>query len=161
MKIKYVKVSEIKTYPQNAKIHTGEQIEQIKKSIKEYGFNDPIAIWRNGEIIEGHGRYIAAVELGYEEVPVIELTELTDEERRAYSLVHNQLTTSTGFDTDVLAEELAEINQYDMEYFGFQLQNDFDTSEFYENDDRNDIIEVVCENCGHKFHVDRKGNVIE
>lgn len=54
--IEYMPLSELKAYSNNAKIHTEEQIEQIKKSIQEFGMNDPIAIWKNNEIIEGHGR---------------------------------------------------------------------------------------------------------
>lgn len=53
MKVEYININELQTYPQNVKIHTAEQIEQIKKSIKDFGFNDPIAIWKDGEIIEG------------------------------------------------------------------------------------------------------------
>ena len=73
LKIEYMKTKDLKPYANNAKIHTAEQIEQIKNSIKEFGMNDPIAIWKNNEIIEGHGRLIACSELGIDEVPVIRL----------------------------------------------------------------------------------------
>ena len=59
LKIEYVSLSEIKPYEYNAKIHTEEQIGQIIESIREFGMNDPIGVW-NDEIVEGHGRYIAA-----------------------------------------------------------------------------------------------------
>ena len=62
--IDYVPIVDLKPYEGNAKLHPKEQIEQIKKSIKEFGFNDPVAVWRESEIIEGHGRLIAAKELG-------------------------------------------------------------------------------------------------
>lgn len=63
------------------------------------GFDDPIAIWKNGEIIEGHGRLIAAQQLEMKTVPIIRLDDLTDEQRRAYALIHNKLTMNSGFDS--------------------------------------------------------------
>ena len=98
MKIEKIKIEEIKPYENNAKLHPPEQVEQIKKSIKEFGNNDPIAIDERGVIIEGHGRYLALKELGYEEFEIIRLDHLTEEQRRAYSLIHNKLTMDTGFD---------------------------------------------------------------
>lgn len=118
LEIEYIPISEIKAYPNNAKIHTAEQIEQIKKSIQEFGFNDPIGIW-HGECVEGHGRIIAATELGIETVPVIRLDDLTDEQRKAYTLAHNKLTMNTGFDADLLNLELNDITDIDMSQFGF------------------------------------------
>lgn len=122
LKIEYLPISEVKTYPNNAKIHTAEQIEAIKKSITDFGFNDPIAIWGNGEIIEGHGRVIAANELGIEKVPVIRLDELTDAQRKAYMLVHNKLTMDTDFNMDILQMELASLDSMSMEDFGFSIE---------------------------------------
>lgn len=121
LKIEYVDIGDLKTYANNAKIHTAEQIEQIKKSIEEFGMNDPIAVWKNNEIIEGHGRLIACTELGYEKVPIIRLDDLSDEERRAYMLVHNKLTMNTDFDIDILEQEIEEIRNIDMNAFGFDL----------------------------------------
>ena len=71
LKIEKIKLSEIKPYENNTKEHPPEQIEQIKSSILAFGFNDPIAIDKDNVIVEGHGRYIAVKELGYEEVEVI------------------------------------------------------------------------------------------
>jgi len=127
LKVEYVPIDEISTYENNAKIHTGEQIEQIKKSIQEFGFNDPIAVWKNNVIIEGHGRLIAASELGMEKVPIIRLDNLTDEQRKAYMLVHNKLTMNTGFDFDVLEQELEALSQIDMSEFGFDTMQMPDT----------------------------------
>lgn len=125
LKIDYLNKEELRPYANNAKIHTGEQIEQIKESIREFGFNDPIAIWHDNEVIEGHGRLLAIMEMDeIKEVPVIRLDDLTDEQRRAYMLVHNQLTMNTGFDIDVLSLELDDIVDIDMEQFGFDLNTD-------------------------------------
>lgn len=118
LKVEYVPIDSLQTYAGNAKIHTAEQVEQIKASINEFGFNDPIAVWRN-EIVEGHGRYMACQELGIDEVPIIRLDGLTDEQRRAYTLVHNQLTLNTGFDLDLLQMELDDIVNVDMDVYDF------------------------------------------
>jgi len=120
LQVEYVDISTIKPYKGNAKEHPKEQIEQIKKSMQEFGNIDPIGIWHN-EIVEGHGRYLALKELGETQVPVIRLDDLTDEQRRAYTLVHNQLTMNSGFDLDTLKVELDNIGEIDMSEFGFSL----------------------------------------
>jgi len=121
MKIEKIKLSEIKPYENNAKKHPQEQIEQIKKSIKEFGMCDPIAIDENNVIIEGHGRYIALQQLQYKEVDCIRIENLTEEQKRAYILVHNKLTMNTGFDMEKLEKEIEEIKSIDMSYFDFEL----------------------------------------
>lgn len=122
LKVEYVSPEALDPYPGNAKLHPADQVEQIKESIQEFGFNDPIAVWKNNEIIEGHGRVIAALELGLKEVPIIRLDELTDDERRAYTLVHNQLTLNSGLDYDLLELEVENLESIDMEKYGFELK---------------------------------------
>lgn len=124
LKIEYLPIEELKPYANNAKEHPAEQIEQIKKSIQEFGFDDPIGIWKD-EIVEGHGRLIAAIELGMDTVPVIRLDHLTDEQRRAYTLVHNKLTMNSDFNLDLLRIELDDID-IDMTDFGFDLDEEDD-----------------------------------
>ena len=122
LKIEYVNKEDLKPYVNNAKIHTAEQVEQIKKSIAEFGFNDPIALWHDNEIIEGHGRLLAVMEIdNIKKVPVIRLDDLTDEQRKAYTLVHNKLTMNTDFDVDLLNLELEDIVDIDMSEYGFEL----------------------------------------
>ena len=123
LKIEYVPVNSLKTYVNNAKIHTAEQVEQIKKSIEEFGMCDPIAVWNDNEIIEGHGRLIALKELGIDKAPIIRLDHLTDEQRKAYGLVHNKLTMNTGFDYDLLIDEIEGIEEIKMEDFGFDVED--------------------------------------
>ena len=124
LKVEYYPIESLKPYENNAKIHTEEQIEQIKKSILEFGMNDPIAIWSDENIIiEGHGRLMACKELGMTEVPIIRLDELTDDQRKAYTLIHNQTTMNTGFDMDLLNEELENI-EMDMSDFNFDIKLD-------------------------------------
>ena len=144
LQVEYIPLNEIKLYPNNAKIHTAEQIEQIKKSIKEFGFNDPIGIW-HGECVEGHGRIIAATELGLETVPVIRLDELTDEQRKAYMLVHNKLTMNTDFDIDILNLELDDIVDIDMTQYGFDLENDEEKTDELKEVKYNEKISVVID----------------
>ena len=150
LKIEYLNKEELKPYANNAKIHTGEQVEQIKKSIEQFGFNDPIAIWHDNEIIEGHGRLLAVMEMDdIEQVPVIRLDDLTDEQRKAYMLVHNKLTMNTDFDIDILNLELEDIVDIDMEQFDFDISID-EEPETKEREDINyhESISVVidCEN---------------
>lgn len=128
MEVIKVKITDIKEYENNAKIHTPEQIEQIKKSILEFGNNDPIAIDENNVIIEGHGRLYALKELNYEEVECIRLSHLSEEQKKAYILVHNKLTMNTGFDLNILKVELDSITGIDMGQFDFDFDLNFDLS---------------------------------
>ena len=124
LKVEYIPISELKPYENNAKIHTPEQIEQIKESIQEFGMNDPIGIWgKDNLIVEGHGRLLACQQLGMKEVPIIRLDDLTDDQRKAYTLIHNQTTMNTGFDIDILNEELESID-LDMSDYGFDIEID-------------------------------------
>lgn len=122
MEIIKLGLDELKPYEKNAKRHPEKQIEQIKKSIEQFGNNDPIAVWGDDNtIVEGHGRYIALKELGYTEAECIRLDHLTDEERKAYTLAHNKLTMNSDFDFEILDEELKDIIDMDMTDFGFEL----------------------------------------
>lgn len=157
LKIDYIPIEKIKPYEKNAKLHPKEQIEQIKKSIQQFGFNDPIALW-HGEIVEGHGRYIAGKELGMKELPVIYLDDLTDEQRRAYMLAHNKLTMNSGFDIDLLNEELADLS-FDMGDFGFEItQTIADDEEIDVEDYADNKFVCTCPKCGFKFNPKEKKN---
>ena len=134
LKIEYLDISQLKPYENNAKVHTEEQIAQIMKSIEEFGMNDPIAVWQDNEIIEGHGRLMACQKLGIKEVPIIRLDILTDEQRRAYMNIHNQLTMNTGFDIQLLEEELKSITNIDMSMFGFDIDFLKSSEEIVEDD---------------------------
>lgn len=120
MKIEQIPVDRLKPYENNAKLHPEDQVAQIAESIRQFGFNDPIGIDENDMVIEGHGRLLAAQRLGLETVPCIRLTGLTQEQKRAYILVHNQLTMNTGFDFNILDAELAKIQGIDMAAFDFE-----------------------------------------
>ena len=140
MKIETIDINKVIPYENNAKIHTDEQIEQIKKSILEFGNNDPIAIDKNNVIIEGHGRLLALKELGYKKVEVIKLGHLTDEQRKAYTLIHNKLTMNTGFDMELLIQELEDIQNIDMADFDFELEiEELESNEVEEDEYEIDI----------------------
>lgn len=126
MQIEKINIDKLIPYEKNAKIHTPEQIEQIKNSIKEFGNNDPIAIDENNMIIEGAGRITALKELGYKEVEVIRLSHLSEEQKKAYILAHNKLTMNTDFDLALLSDELDFLKDtdIDMSDFGFDLEED-------------------------------------
>ena len=133
LEIEYVDINSVKPYKNNAKQHPQEQIEQIKRSIEQFGMDDPIGIWKD-EIVEGHGRLIACKELGYTEIPIIRLDHLTDEERKAYTLAHNKLTMNSDFDIDILNEELANFETIDMTDFGFELDLQIDEPEIIQDE---------------------------
>lgn len=156
MDIVKLKLENIKPYKKNAKIHTEEQIEQIKKSIQEFGMNDPIAVWGDENVIvEGHGRLEALKQLGYNEVDCIRLDHLSEEERKAYTLAHNKINMNTGFDFAVLDEELENIQEIDMAEFGFDLDDDFEMDSFFEESEptEKEPKKIQCPHCGEYFEL--------
>lgn len=156
MKIQYRYLDEIKPYENNAKLHPKEQIEQIKNSILEFGNNDPIAIDENGVIIEGHGRYEALKELGYDDTPVIVLDGLTEEQKNAYRIVHNQLTMNTDWDMEMLKKELDNIKEINMSDYDFEVDLiDIVDDEEINNFDVEKAIEEITE------PVTKKGQVYQ
>lgn len=116
LRVEYISIDDVKPYENNSKKHPKEQIEQIKQSIIDYGFNDPIAI-RGDTIVEGHGRYMALKELGWAYIPVIRLDHMDEEQMKAYVLVHNQITMNSGLDLKKAKEELQNIRKYDMKKY--------------------------------------------
>lgn len=99
-------VSALRPYTSNARRHSKKQIRQIANSIVRFGFTNPLLISDHGEIIAGHGRLMAAKELGLDSVPTVKLSHLSAEERRAYVLADNKLALNAGWDAEILAIEL-------------------------------------------------------
>ena len=133
LKIEYLPITELKPYENNARKHAEADVEAIKKSIEEFGFNDPIGIWHD-TIVEGHGRLLAAQELEMAEVPVIRLDHMTDEERRAYALAHNKTAELSDWDFEMLDTELEDIFDIDMSQFGFDISADDEPIEIIEDE---------------------------
>ena len=122
LKIEYLPVEALKPYERNARKHRDFDVDKIVESIRVFGFDDPIGIWSDQNIIvEGHGRLLAAKKLGMETVPCIRLDHLTDEQRRAYALAHNKTAENSEWDLEFLPEELRSITGIDMTAFGFDL----------------------------------------
>ena len=136
LKIEYLTPAELQPYANNAKLHPEAQVEQIANSIREFDFSDPIGIWGANEVVEGHGRLMAALKMGLKEVPVIRLDHLSDEQRRAYALAHNQTTMTSGWDAEKILKEYAEIN-IPLEQFGFDMSK-FTSDDWFESRERND-----------------------
>lgn len=122
----YLPPQALTPYEGNARKHAADDIAQIKESIRMDGFNDPIGIWGDKNIIvEGHGRQIAAMELGMEKVPCIRLDHLTDTQRRDYAIRHNRTAELSGWDFDKLQAEISalELEGVDLGGLNFDLSS--------------------------------------
>ncbi len=113
-------INKIKPYGKNAKKHPVEQIKKIADSIKEFGFNQPVVVDKNGVLIVGHGRYEAAKLLGIKEIPAIEVN-LTEEQANAYRLADNKLNESE-FDMGLVVDELKGLSDYMISLTGFDKE---------------------------------------
>lgn len=118
MEIKLVKIAEIKPYDRNPRNNDGA-VDAVAASIKEFGWQQPIVVDRDGVIIAGHTRYKAAQKLKCKEVPVVVAENLTDEQVKAYRLADNKTGELAEWEMDLLSEELAGIGM-DMTQFGFE-----------------------------------------
>lgn len=122
--VEYRDPAELKPYDRNARTHSSAQIEMIARSIKEYGFTNPILLAEDGTIIAGHGRLVAAKRLELLEVPTITLTGLSEAQRRALVLADNRIALDAGWDLDTLRLELADLQAggFDLSLTGFSLE---------------------------------------
>ena len=98
-KVEMVSVSTLEPYANNTRVHTAGQVEKIAKSIRQFGFITPVILSKEGEIVAGHGRLLAAKKLGILKVPCIRAGHLTRSQWRAYSIADNRLTELGGWDT--------------------------------------------------------------
>lgn len=133
------KIENIKPYKKNAKKHPKKQIQQIANSIKEFGFNQPLVLDKNNEIIVGHGRLEGAKLLGMEEVPVIYKENLTEKQVKAYRLADNKLNESD-WEMELVIEELK-----GLENEGLVELTGFDKDLLLEVDEKDDIVPEVPE----------------
>ena len=133
LEIVYLDPHDLTPYEGNARKHGDVDVQGIKDSIETDGFNDPIGIWGdNNLIVEGHGRQLAAIALGMEKVPCIRLDHLTDAQRRDYAIRHNRTAELSEWDE---AKKQIELEALEME--GFDLGNIFELqsgSDDYVND---------------------------
>ena len=139
LRIEYLPPDALKPYDRNARRHTERDIEAIKASIRENGFCDPVGIWGpDNLIVEGHGRILAAKDLGLEEIPCIRLDHLTDEQRREYALAHNRTAELSEWDEILRDEEIAALEDaFDMAAFGFDTEADDESSgDWFDREDK-------------------------
>ena len=126
LKVFELPIGELKDYVNNSKIHDDANVDAIKNSIERFGMCDPVGVWKNAageyEIVEGHGRKLALEQLGHETVPCVDLSYLTDDERRVYSHIHNQTTLMTELDFEI-AELDFDGTDFDMTEFGFSVSD--------------------------------------
>jgi len=136
--VQEVSLEKLRPYERNAKKHGAGQIEKLKASIMEFGFLTPCLIDSEYNLIAGHGRVMAAKELGIETVPCVFIEGLTDAQRKAYILADNRLSELGEWDMELVMGELAELDDlgFDIELTGFEMpeelleviEDDFDES---------------------------------
>lgn len=151
-------VDEIKPYARNAKMHTKEQIDRICESIKQFGFNQPIAIDEYGEILAGHGRLLAAKLLNLKTVPCLVVAGLNDEQKKAYRLVDNKLNMDTDFDLGLMQLEIEDICKSfdltklcgDLAQFSPPIPEEFPEKK---KSIAHEAKKVSCPNCGESFPI--------
>ena len=121
LNVEYRKVETLIPFARNPRTHSDAQIAKLAASIVEFGWTNPVLVDGSQGIIAGHGRLSAARKLGLAEVPVIELTHLTQAQKRAYVIADNRLALDAGWDEEMLAAELAELSEagYDLDLTGF------------------------------------------
>ena len=121
MKVQQVRVDQLIPYINNSRTHSDAQVAQIASSIKEFGWTNPILVDGENGIIAGHGRLKAARMLELEKVPVIELSHLSDAQKKAYVIADNKLAMNAGWDMELLKLEISELKDmdFDTDILGF------------------------------------------
>lgn len=152
--IVYKKLDEIYPYANNPRFND-DAVEYVKNSIKEFHFQNPIIISPNGEIIAGHTRYKASLELGLEEVPCIVADDLNEEQIKAFRLADNKVSEKASWDYELLTDELKDILDMNMDDFGFEGITEVNLDDFFEEkeDKKKDPKRVQCPHCGEYFEI--------
>jgi DNA modification methylase len=121
MQVEQRTVAELIPFARNSRTHSAEQVSQIAASIKEFGWTNPILIDADNGIIAGHGRILAARQLGMDTVPCIALAHLSPAQRRALVIADNKLALNAGWDMDLLGSEMAALglDGFDLSLLGF------------------------------------------
>lgn len=154
MNIIELNINELVPYEKNPR-RNDEAVKYVENSIKEFGFKNPIIIDKDNVVVAGHTRLKAAKNLGLETVPCIRADDLTDEQIKAFRLVDNKTAELSGWDFDLLDEELSGILNIDMEDFSFDKVEDLDFDEFYEDSEPKEKEKklIVCPHCGEPIEV--------
>ena len=158
-RVELVDRDELIPYGNNPKQHPDEQVKKIASSIKNYGWDQPIVVDADGEIIKGHGRLQASEVLGLDEVPVIRRDDLTDAEAKAARIADNK-TAESAWNDDLLATELEVLDDFDADDLGFSQSevdellepDDMEIPDgFDEVDDEEIETEHECPECGYEW----------
>lgn len=121
IQIEYIAIDALVNYERNARTHSDDQVSQIVASIREFGFTNPVLIDENNVLIAGHGRTMAAKSMGLDSVPAVRLTGLDETKKKALRIADNQLALNAGWDLDLLAQEVQELEleDYGLDILGF------------------------------------------
>ena len=124
IEIQYKATEDLIPYARNSRTHGAEQVAQIAASIREFGWTNPVLIDGENGIIAGHGRVLAAHKLGETQVPTIELSHMSDTQKRAYIIADNKLALNAGWDSEMLALELGALGDlgFDINLIGFSAE---------------------------------------
>lgn len=128
-KVEFLKVNDLKPYEKNAKKHPKEQVDMIAESIRQFGFRQNLVVDADNCVVIGHGRLLAAKQLGLDAVPCVRAEDLTEQQIKALRLADNKVAESE-WDLDLLDAELGEILDVDMKGFGFAESIMMDFAEF-------------------------------
>ena len=147
-------IAEIKPYENNPRIVSEKAIDAVAESIKNFGFKVPVIIDKNNTIIAGHTRILAAKKLWIQEIPCIIADDLTPEQVKAFRLADNKTAELSVWDFEKLDIELEELENFDMEIFGFNVPDyeeiikskEIDTEDFSDGKFKHE-----CPKCGFKF----------
>jgi hypothetical protein len=153
MEITQKKISEIRPYVNNARIHSVEQIEQIMESIKEFGFTNPLIIDDEDRLIAGHGRLEAAIKLGINEVPCVVLDWLTEEQKKALTIADNKIALNAGWNEELLELEIEELKLegFNVGIIDLGLKMETFTPNIEPTIRKDTVSTITCPYCGHSF----------
>jgi len=135
--IKQINISELKPYENNARMHGEEQLGQIERSIKEFGFTIPILIDDENTILAGHGRWNVAKKMSLEQVPCMVISHLNDTQKRAYVIADNKIAENSEWNFDIYMSELKKLDDLDFDLSTIGLDIDINLGNFSPNLDNN------------------------
>ena len=153
-------IEQLQPYKNNARLHSDAQVEQIAKSIEEFGFLNPVLVDDQYTILAGHGRVMGAKKLGIDTVPTIQIKHLSESQKKAYIIADNQIALNAGWDNQILWDEIEKLTKmdFDMKVTGFNTEdiNELltniaipDIEEIGEIDEKCNLI-IKCDNIKQK-----------
>jgi ParB-like chromosome segregation protein Spo0J len=155
-----IAIADLKPYDRNARTHSDAQIDQIVASLREFGWTNPILTDGIGGVIAGHARLEAAKRLGLTDVPCIDLSGLSEAQKRAYILADNKLALNAGWDEKLLALEFGDLKALDfnLDLTGFdaaEIRDFIEGTEIiqpeYDETTADSVAILTCPYCGKTF----------